>query len=101
MTNRSVTIELPEDIWKIIDTNYKITRRENSDSQILCNIIKSHLAEHGYYPDLDSFLHGHELKDDLDIQEAMMMSIVDLLERKGLATYQDWAQIIQERIIRE
>lgn len=101
MTNRSITMDLPEDIWKIIDTNYKQTSRDKSDSQLLCNIIKLHLVEHGYYSDLNSLLHGHGIKDYLDIHESMIMSIIKLLEKKGLATYQDWAQIMQERIMRE
>ena len=29
------------------------------------------------------------------------MSIIELLERKGLGTYQEWGQILKERIMTE
>ncbi|HSF51405.1 MAG TPA: hypothetical protein VLA74_11645 [Nitrososphaeraceae archaeon] len=42
MTGRSVSIELPEEIWKIIDNNFKLNGE--SDSEIISNIVKDHLA---------------------------------------------------------
>ena len=39
------------------------------------------------------------MKDHIDIQEDMIMSIIELLERKGVCSYQERAQIMQERIM--
>ena len=55
MSNRSVNVNLSEDVWKIIDTNFKTISKE-SDSEILCNIIKLHLASNGYYSDINSIV---------------------------------------------
>jgi hypothetical protein len=97
--NRSVNVELPDEVWDIIDTQFK-PLIEETDSEILGNIIKRHLAEHAYYPNTDSLEHGHRVKDFFVIQGDMIMSIVEQLERKGLGTYQEWAQIMQERIMK-
>lgn len=71
------------------------------DSELLGNIIKRHLAEHAYYPNINSIEHGQGVKDFFVIQENMIMSIIKLLERKGVGSYQEWAQIMQERIMTE
>jgi len=55
MSNRSVNVNLSEDVWKVIDTNFKTISKE-SDSEILCNIIKLHLASNGYYSDINSIV---------------------------------------------
>ena len=38
MSNRSVNVKLPEEVWNIIDNNFKLNGE--SDSEILSNIIK-------------------------------------------------------------
>ncbi|MGI9011547.1 MAG: hypothetical protein ACR2F1_10240 [Nitrososphaeraceae archaeon] len=38
MSNRSENVELPEEVWNIIDNNFKLNGE--SDSEILSNIIK-------------------------------------------------------------
>ena len=99
MSDRSVNIELPDEVWKVIDTQFK-PLSEESDSEILSNIIKNHLAQNGYYPDADSLMHGIGLKEIVDVIDDKIMSLIELLEKKGLATYQEWAQTMQERIIK-
>jgi hypothetical protein len=98
MSNRSVDVELPEEVWHIIDTQFKLN--EESDSEILSNIIKNHLASNGYYLDVDSLVHGIGLKEIVDVIDDKIMSLIDLLEKKDVATYQEWAQTMQERIIK-
>ena len=44
-------------------------------------------------------MHGIGLRELVDIIDDHN-SLIDLLERKGLTTYQEWAQIMQERIIK-
>ncbi|HSF49634.1 MAG TPA: hypothetical protein VLA74_02640 [Nitrososphaeraceae archaeon] len=97
MSKRSVNIELPEEIWKIIDTQFKLNGE--SDSEILSNIVKDYLA-HGYDQDIENLIAENRLKDLVEIQHDMLMSFKDLLEKKGLITHQEWAQIMQERIIK-
>jgi hypothetical protein len=97
MSKRSVNIELREELWKIIDTQFKVNGE--SDSEILSNIVEDHLA-HGYDQDIENLIDQNRLKDLVEIQHDMLMSFKDLLEKKGLITHQEWAQIMQERIIK-
>ena len=46
MVNKSVNINLPVEVWNIIDNQFKLNKE--SDAEILCNIIRNHLAEHGF-----------------------------------------------------
>lgn len=96
MVNKLVNLELPQEVWEIINKEFKL--KGESDSEILFNIIKNHLAQHGYYPDADSLQQGYGLKDILDIHEDMIITLLDLLERKGLITHKEWTQIMQERV---
>jgi hypothetical protein len=39
----------------------------NRDSEILCNIIRNYIAEHGLYLDVYSLTHEHGIKNYLNI----------------------------------
>jgi len=43
-----VIANISEEIWKIIDTNFKTVSKE-TDSEIPGNIIELHLTSNGYY----------------------------------------------------
>ena len=99
MVNKLLNLELPQEVWEIIDKEFKLNKE--SDSEILCNIIRNHIAEHGLYPDIPSLVHGHGIKDFIDIHQVMIHSIIELLENKGLATYQEWAKIMEQKVMKE
>jgi hypothetical protein len=99
MVNKLINIDLPVELWEIIDNQFKLNGE--SDSEILCNIIRNHLAEHGLYPDIHSLVHGHGIKDYIDIHQAMIDSIIELLEIKKVATYQEWAKIMEQKVMKE
>ena len=97
MVNKSVNIDLPEEVWKIIDNQFKLNKESNAE--VLCNIIRNYIAEHGLYPDIHSLAHGHGIKDFIDIHQAMIDSIIELLENKGLATYQEFAEVMNQKMM--
>ena len=99
MVNKSVNIDLPVEVWNIIDHQFKLNKE--SDAEILCNIIRNYIAEHGLYPDIHSLAHGHGIKDFIDIHQAMIDSIIELLENKGLATYQEFAEVMNQKMMNE
>jgi hypothetical protein len=99
MVNKLVDIDLPEEVWKIIDNQFKLNKE--SDSELLSTIIRNYIAEHGLYPDIHSLAHGHGIKDFIDIHQAMIDSIIELLENKGLATYQEWVKIMDQKVKKE
>ena len=45
-------------------------------------------------------MHGIGLKEIVDVIDDKIMSIIDLLEKKGLTTHQEWNEAMQERIIK-
>ena len=99
MVNKLLNLDLPQEVWEIIDKEFKLNRE--SDSEILCNIIRNYIAEHGLYPDVYSLAYGHGIKDYLDIQDTMIMSILELLENKKVATYQEWTKIMEQKIMKD
>ena len=68
MVNKTVNIDLPVEVWNIIDHQFKLNKE--SDAEVLCNIIRNYIAEHGLYPDIHSLAHGHGIKDYIDIHQA-------------------------------
>ncbi len=99
MVNKSVNIDLPVEVWNIIDQQFKLNKE--SDAEILCNIIRNYIAEHGLYPDIHSLAHGHGIKDFIDIHQAMIDSIIEILENKGLATFQEFAKVMNQKMMNE
>jgi len=97
MVNKLVNLELPQEVWEIIDKEFKLNRE--SDSEILCNIIRNYIAEHGLYPDVYSLAHGLGIKDFIDIHQAMIDSIIELLENKKVATYQEFAEVMNQKMM--
>ena len=61
MENKLLNIDLSEEVWKIIDNQFKLNKE--SDAEILCNIIRNYISEHGLYPDVYSLTHGHGIKN--------------------------------------
>ena len=98
MANKLLKVDLPKRVWKVIDTQFK--SNGESDSEILSNIVKNHLAQNGYYPELDSLQQGNGLKDIVDLLDDKIMSVIEILERNGLTTSQEFKEIMQERIIK-
>ena len=99
MVNKLLNIDLPVELWEKIETEFKLNGE--TDSEILCNIIRNHLAKHGFHANIHSLAHGHGIKDYLEMQETMIMSILELLENKGLATYQEWVNIMEKKVMKE
>jgi hypothetical protein len=98
MSKIQIEIDLPAKVWEIIYNEFKLN--DESDSEILSKIIKNHLATNGYYPDADSLQQGNGLKEIVDIIDDKVMSIIDLLEKKKIASFHEWNEVMQERIIR-
>ena len=98
MVKRAVQLELSKKVRKIIDTQLKVNGE--SDSEIISKIVKNHLAQNGYYLDTNSIQQENGLKDIVDILDDKIMSVIDLLEKKHVARYQEWNEVMQERIIK-
>lgn len=49
---------------------------------------------------LISLMHGNGLRESYEILQSMFITLLDLLEKKGLITHQEWVQRMQERIMK-
>jgi hypothetical protein len=96
MSKKSVSIELPEELWSIIDN---LELNGESEAGIISNIVKDYLV-HGYDQDMEDLIDVNRLKDLVEVQHDSLLSLKDLLQRKGLITHQEWSQIMQERLIK-
>ena len=99
MVNKLINIDLPVELWEIIDNQFKLNGE--SDSETLCNIIRNYIVEHGLYPDVYSLTHGHGIKDHLNIHAIMIESLVELLDKKGLVTYKEFAKVMDQKMMKE
>ncbi len=99
MVNKLLNLELPQEVWEIIDKEFKLNRE--SDSEILCNIIRNYIAEHGVYPDVYSLIQGHGIKDYLNINALMIESIVEILDKKGLVPSKEFAEVMDQNMMNE
>ena len=99
MVNKLLNLDLPQEVWEIIDKEFKLNKE--SDAEVLCNIIRNYIAEHGLYPDIHSLAHGHGIKDFIDTHQAMIDSIIELLENKGLATFEEFAKVMNQKMMNE
>ena len=99
MVNKLIYIDLPVELWEIIDKEFKLNRE--SDSEILSNIIRNYIAEHGLYPDIYSLTHGHGIKNYLNIHALMIESIVELLDKKDLVTSKEFAKVMDQKMMNE
>jgi hypothetical protein len=99
MVDKLMNIDLSEEVWKIIDNQFKLNNE--SDAEVLCNIIRNYITEHGLYPDVYSLTHGHGIKNYLNIHALMMESIVELLDKKSLVTYKEFAEVMDQKMMNE
>ena len=98
MVNKLVNLDLTQ-VQEIIDKEFKLNRE--SDSEILCNIIRNYIAEHGLYPDVYSLTNGHGIKDHLNINALMIESIIELLDKKGLVPSKEFAKVMDQKMMNE
>ncbi len=99
MVNKLLNLELPQEVWEIIDKEFKLNRE--SDSEILCNIIRNYIAEHGVYPDVYSLIQGHGIKDYLNINALMIESVVEILDKNGLVPSKEFAEVMDQNMMNE
>ena len=95
MESKTITISLPKPVWNII--NKDLDWLGNTESERIQNIVISSIflkscktnSEKDTYPDC---------KDNLEILEYMIHSVVELLEDKKIITSKQWRERVQQII---
>jgi hypothetical protein len=96
--SRRALVTLPEGIWKVIDEQLK-GKIGNGDSEVIRNIVTAYLLERGYLlPSKAKSASTDQIAGELDIHDAMITSLVEMLEQKGILTQEEWEKKIEKTI---
>lgn len=98
---RRALVTLPDGVWKIIDKELK-GKIGDGDSEVIRNLVIAHLTEKGYLlPAKQGAIAssaGGDIGGELNMQEKMIDSLVELLEEKGTIRYSDWENRIKKKL---
>ena len=86
-------VSLPEQLFQIMKTKLKGKFGEN-DSEIIRGIVIAYLSEQGY-------LKNEKKVEDINIQEDILGSVIDVLEDKGIVSDSDIDKKMREKIHRK
>jgi hypothetical protein len=96
--SRRALVSLPEGVWEVIDEQLK-GKIGNGDSEVIRNIVLSYLMERGYLlKPKEKPASTDQIAGELDIHDAMITSLVEVLERKGILKQEEWEQNIKKHV---
>jgi DNA-binding MarR family transcriptional regulator len=96
--SRRALVSLPEGVWKVIDEQVK-DALGHGDSEVIRNIVMAYLLERGYLlKTKEKPTSTDQIAGELDIHDAMITSLVEVLERKGILKQEEWEQNIKKRV---
>jgi hypothetical protein len=95
---RRALVSLPDGVWSVIDKELKGTIGDG-DSEVIRNIVVSHLTEKGYLMKPKGVGVGVEqIAGEIDMHDNMITSLVELLEEKGQVNYAEWERRVKKKI---
>ena len=95
---RRALVTLPGGVWRIIDGELKGTLGDG-DSEVIRNLVVAHLTEKGYLlPSKDQSGKASQIADEFKIIDAMVYSLVEVLEENGQIKQSDWEARLKKRI---
>jgi len=98
---RRALVSLPDGVWNVIDKELKGTIGDG-DSEVIRNVVISYLTEKGYL--LKPKGHGKiapqtdQIASELDIHDAMMTAMAEILEEKGTFNHEEWERRVQKKL---
>lgn len=96
--SRRALVSLPEGVWTVIDEQVK-DALGHGDSEVIRNIVMAYLLERGYLlKPKEKPASTDEIAGEIDIHDAMITSLVELLERKGILKQEEWEANIKKRV---
>jgi len=97
-TSRRALVTLPDGVWQVIDEQLK-GKIGNGDSEVIRNIVTTYLLERGYLlKPKEKSASVDQIAGELDIHDAMITSLVEVLERKGILKQEEWEQNIKKHV---
>lgn len=96
--SRRALVTLPDGVWEAIDKQLK-GKIGNGDSEVIRNIVVSYLMERGYLlKPKEKSASMDQVAGELDVHDAMITSLVEVLERKGILKQEEWEQNIKKHV---
>jgi hypothetical protein len=97
-TSRRALVSLPEGVWKVLDEQVK-DALGHGDSEVIRNIVMAYLLERGYLLKTKEKPEStDQMAGELDVHDAMITSLVEVLERKGILKQEEWEQNIKKKV---
>jgi hypothetical protein len=96
---RRALVSLPDGAWDIIDTLKP--QLGNGDSEIVRNIVLAYFIEKGYLlksKGKKESVGNEQIASELDIHDAMISTLAEMLEEKGQLDYQAWERRVQKKL---
>ena len=94
----SGSVTLPDGVWDVIDNQLK-GKIGNRDSEVIQNIVIAYLMERDYLmKPKEKSASIDQVAGELDIHDAMITLLVELLERKGILKQEEWKQNIKKQV---
>lgn len=96
---RRALVSLPDGAWHIIDTLKP--QLGNGDSEIVRNIVLAYFIEKGYLlknKGKKESVGNEQIASELDIHDAMISTLAEMLEEKGHLDYQAWERRVQKKL---
>jgi metal-responsive CopG/Arc/MetJ family transcriptional regulator len=96
--SRRALVTLPDGVWEVIDNQLK-GKIGNGDSEVIRNIVIAYLMERDYLTKPKEKSGSiDQIAGEIDIHDAMITSLVELLERKGILKQEEWEQNIKKQV---
>jgi len=87
--NKRALVTLPDGVWEVIEKDLR-GKLGTGDSEVIRNIVIAYLTDKGYFKPKAMTSSQEQIASELDIHDAMLTSLVDLLEEKGQINYKEW-----------
>jgi hypothetical protein len=97
-TSRRALVSLPEGVWRVIDEQVKDSLG-HGDSEVIRNIVMAYLLERGYLlKPKEKPASADEIAGEIDVHDAMISSLVELLERKKILPEGEWDKSVKNKL---
>jgi hypothetical protein len=93
---KRVFVSLPDGVWKIINKDFQ--KMGDSESEIIRNMIISFLSERGYFVNSKGYEDTTEIHQKIDVLQKMLMSMIDVLEEKGVMAFPEWESKLKKKV---
>ena len=96
---RRALVSLPDGVWNVIDKELRGTIGDG-DSEVIRNVVISYLTEKGYLlkPKGKIAPQTDQIASELDVHDAMMEAMAEILEEKGQFNHEEWERRVQKKL---